>query len=70
MAIVQHGYIIEKKAEISYKKSLFSKKINASRKEVLIQKGREDLIKIVCPEGRIVPDFVWQKILIRLSLVK
>ena len=65
-----HGYIIERKAEISYKKSLFSKKINTSRKEVLIQKGRPDLVGIVCPEGRIVPDFVWQRILIRLNLVK
>ena len=64
------GYIIEKRAEISYKKSLFSKKINNSRKEVLIQKGRPDLVEIVCPEGRIVPDFVWQKVLIRLSLIK
>lgn len=64
------GYIIEKRVETSYKKSLFSKRINNSRKEVLIQKGRQDLIKIICPKGRVVTNLVWQKVLIRLNLVK
>ena len=63
-----NGYIVEERARKNVKTSMFSRKINKERSAKLISLGRKDLIKVCCPEGKVLNDLTWGWVVSKLTL--